>query len=51
MQLFLIPLIIIIFGLLLLVRERRSFIGGMSFAFGGLLLSIGLLFLGLFKLS
>lgn len=51
MQLFFIPLIFIIFGLLLLVRERRSFIGGMSFAFGGLLLSIGLLFLGLFKLS
>ncbi|MBO0446147.1 YdcF family protein [Enterococcus ureilyticus] len=51
MQLVFVPIIFIIIGILILLKERRSFVGGMIFAFGGLFLTLTLLLLGLLKLG
>lgn len=51
MQLAIVPCIFIIVGVIILLKERRSFFGGMSFAFGGLFLTLILLMMGLIKLG
>ncbi|MGX7202025.1 hypothetical protein BCR22_05630 [Enterococcus plantarum] len=43
--------VFVIIGSLILLKERRSFFGGMIFAFGGLFLTLTLLMMGLLKVS
>lgn len=51
MQLIVVSCIFVIIGSLILLKERRSFFGGMLFAFGGLFLTLTLLMIGLLKLG
>jgi len=51
MPLVIISCIFIIIGGLILLKERRSFFGGMFFAFGGLFLILTLFVVGLIKIS
>lgn len=43
--------VFLVIGILILLKERRSFFGGMIFSFGGLLLTLTLLLLGLLKIG
>ncbi|WP_206913150.1 hypothetical protein IGL98_003081 [Enterococcus sp. DIV0840] len=51
MPLVIVSCVFIIIGILVLLKERRSFFGGMIFAFGGLFLTLTLLMMGLFKIG
>ena len=51
MPLVIISCVFIVIGVLILLKERRSFLGGMSFAFGGLFLTFTLLIMGLLKIG
>lgn len=51
MPLLIVSCVFFIIGILILLKERRSFLGGMIFAFGGLFLTLTLLMMGLFRLA